>query len=188
MSPAKSQPPGSGTRACGSCGGLQVINPIQSLPKRDLTMTPHPFRSRAGGSPSKAIVVAIDVKEFRTNSSSYPGKRADKSSYRVPQRGAQWCSWHNQGLCHCTESFAATHELAGKGIRIQAVLPAGTATDFWDKTGLSWTNHSLTQSASEGDELDGPNTHGSTDGRPGVPDKHSDTRFPNIAAHLLYEC
>jgi uncharacterized protein len=32
------------------------------------------------------------------------------------------------------------HELAGKGIRIQAVLPAGTATDFWDKTGLPYQN------------------------------------------------
>jgi short-subunit dehydrogenase len=30
------------------------------------------------------------------------------------------------------------HELADKGIRIQAVLPAGTATDFWDKTGLPY--------------------------------------------------
>jgi short-subunit dehydrogenase len=30
------------------------------------------------------------------------------------------------------------HELADKGIRNQAVLPAGTATDFWDKTGLPY--------------------------------------------------
>src|SRR5262249_22541388 len=35
-------------------------------------------------------------------------------------------------------SHSLQHELAGKGIRIQAVLPAGTATDFWDKTGLPY--------------------------------------------------
>ncbi len=28
------------------------------------------------------------------------------------------------------------HELAGKGIRIQAVLPGATATDFWDAAGI----------------------------------------------------
>ncbi len=28
------------------------------------------------------------------------------------------------------------HELGGKGLRIQAVLPGTTATDFWDKAGL----------------------------------------------------
>jgi short-subunit dehydrogenase len=32
------------------------------------------------------------------------------------------------------------HELADKGIHIQAVLPGGTATDFWDKTGLPYGN------------------------------------------------
>jgi short-subunit dehydrogenase len=37
-------------------------------------------------------------------------------------------------------SHSLQHELADKGIRIQAVLPAGTATDFWDKTGLSHQN------------------------------------------------
>jgi short-subunit dehydrogenase len=35
-------------------------------------------------------------------------------------------------------SHSLQHELAGKGIRIQAVLPAGTATDFWDKSGLPY--------------------------------------------------
>jgi short-subunit dehydrogenase len=35
-------------------------------------------------------------------------------------------------------SHSLQHELADKGIRIQAVLPAGTATDFWDKTGLPY--------------------------------------------------
>jgi short-subunit dehydrogenase len=37
-------------------------------------------------------------------------------------------------------SHSLQHELADKGIRIQAVLPAGTATDFWDKTGFSYEN------------------------------------------------
>jgi len=37
-------------------------------------------------------------------------------------------------------SHSLQHELADKGIRIQAVLPAGTATDFWDKTGLPYEN------------------------------------------------
>ena len=32
------------------------------------------------------------------------------------------------------------HELADKGLRIQAVLPGATATDFWDKTGLPYEN------------------------------------------------
>ncbi len=35
-------------------------------------------------------------------------------------------------------SHSLQHEFADKGIRIQAVLPAGTATDFWDKTGLPY--------------------------------------------------
>jgi short-subunit dehydrogenase len=35
-------------------------------------------------------------------------------------------------------SHSLQHELADKGLRIQAVLPAGTATDFWDKTGLPY--------------------------------------------------
>jgi short-subunit dehydrogenase len=37
-------------------------------------------------------------------------------------------------------SHSLQHELADKGLRIQAVLPAGTATDFWDKTGLPYQN------------------------------------------------
>lgn len=32
------------------------------------------------------------------------------------------------------------HELAAKGLRIQAVLPGATATGFWDKTGLPYQN------------------------------------------------
>jgi short-subunit dehydrogenase len=37
-------------------------------------------------------------------------------------------------------SHSLQHELADKGVRIQVVLPAGTATDFWDKTGLPYQN------------------------------------------------
>jgi short-subunit dehydrogenase len=32
------------------------------------------------------------------------------------------------------------HELADKGLRIQAVLPGATATDLWEIAGLSWQN------------------------------------------------
>lgn len=33
-------------------------------------------------------------------------------------------------------SHSLHHELAGKGVRVQAVLPGVTATEFWDKAGL----------------------------------------------------
>ena len=32
------------------------------------------------------------------------------------------------------------HELAGKGVRVQAVLPGATATEFWDVAGLPHSN------------------------------------------------
>ena len=32
------------------------------------------------------------------------------------------------------------HELADKGVRIQAVLPGATATDLWEIAGLPWQN------------------------------------------------
>src|SRR5229473_1353799 len=35
-------------------------------------------------------------------------------------------------------SHSLQHELAGKGIRIQAVLPGATATDLWEVAGLPW--------------------------------------------------
>jgi len=35
-------------------------------------------------------------------------------------------------------SHSLQHELADKGIRIQAVLPGATATDLWEKAGLPW--------------------------------------------------
>jgi hypothetical protein len=37
-------------------------------------------------------------------------------------------------------SHSLRHELAEKGIRIQAVLPAATATDIWDLAGLPYQN------------------------------------------------
>ena len=37
-------------------------------------------------------------------------------------------------------SRSLQHELADKGVRIQAVLPAATATDLWEKTGLPYEN------------------------------------------------
>lgn len=35
-------------------------------------------------------------------------------------------------------SHSLQHELAGKGIRVQAVLPGATATDMWEIAGLPW--------------------------------------------------
>jgi uncharacterized protein len=35
-------------------------------------------------------------------------------------------------------SHSLQHELANKGIRIQAVLPGATATDLWELAGLPW--------------------------------------------------
>jgi uncharacterized protein len=35
-------------------------------------------------------------------------------------------------------SHSLQHELAGKGIRVQAVLPGATATDLWELAGLPW--------------------------------------------------
>src|SRR3984893_11322464 len=35
-------------------------------------------------------------------------------------------------------SHSLQHELAGKGIRVQAVVPGATATDLWEIAGLPW--------------------------------------------------
>jgi uncharacterized protein len=37
-------------------------------------------------------------------------------------------------------SHSLQHELADKGIRIQAVLPGATASDFWEIAGVPWQN------------------------------------------------
>src|SRR6202521_4951770 len=37
-------------------------------------------------------------------------------------------------------SHSLQHELADRGIRIQAVLPGATATDLWEDAGLPWQN------------------------------------------------
>lgn len=50
------------------------------------------------------------------------------------------------GVYGATKSFVLAlshslqHELADKGIRIQAVLPGATATDLWEIAGLPWQN------------------------------------------------
>ena len=36
-------------------------------------------------------------------------------------------------------SHSLHHELAEKGVRVQAVLPAATATDLWEKSGLHYS-------------------------------------------------
>jgi len=36
--------------------------------------------------------------------------------------------------------WLSPHELAGKGVRVQAVLPGATATEFWDIAGLPVRN------------------------------------------------
>jgi uncharacterized protein len=36
-------------------------------------------------------------------------------------------------------TYSLRHELADKGVRIQAVLPAATATDIWEKSGLHYS-------------------------------------------------
>ncbi|MHB8690071.1 MAG: SDR family NAD(P)-dependent oxidoreductase [Solirubrobacteraceae bacterium] len=35
-------------------------------------------------------------------------------------------------------SHSLQHELADKGVRVQAVLPAATATDLWENAGMHW--------------------------------------------------
>jgi short-subunit dehydrogenase len=37
-------------------------------------------------------------------------------------------------------SHSLQHELANKGLRIQAVLPGATATDLWESAGLHYSN------------------------------------------------
>jgi short-subunit dehydrogenase len=37
-------------------------------------------------------------------------------------------------------SQSLDHELAGRGVRVKAVLPGATATDFWDSAGLPVRN------------------------------------------------
>jgi hypothetical protein len=50
------------------------------------------------------------------------------------------------GVYGATKAYVITlnhslqHELADKGIRIQAVLPGATATDLWEIAGLPWQN------------------------------------------------
>src|SRR5206468_7106243 len=54
-------------------------------------------------------------------------------------RDAQRCVRRDQSLCHRL-SHSLQHELAEKGVRIQVVLPAATATEIWEKAGLPYQN------------------------------------------------
>ncbi len=46
------------------------------------------------------------------------------------------------------------HELAGKGVRVQAVLPGATATEFWDTAGFPLVNMPAAIVMSAGDMVD----------------------------------
>ena len=72
------------------------------------------------------------------------GPRArDTHQHRV-DRGhlpgdAEWGVRREQGL-RARLSQSLRHELAAKGVTVQAVLPGATATEFWDIAGLPVTN------------------------------------------------
>jgi uncharacterized protein len=51
-------------------------------------------------------------------------------------------------------SYSLHHELADKGVRIQAVLPAATATDLWEKSGLHYSKLPLGAVMSTEDMVD----------------------------------
>jgi short-subunit dehydrogenase len=86
-------------------------------------------------------------------------------------------------------SHSLQHELAGKGVRIQAVLPAGTATDFWDKTGLSHDNLPKGTVMSAENMVDAALVgldHGELVTLPSLPDGDEWTRF-EVARRTLSE-
>ncbi len=77
-------------------------------------------------------------------------------------------------------SHSLQYELADKGIRIQAVLPGATATDFWDKAGLPLQNLPAAIVMSPEDMVDAA-LAGLDQGElvtiPGLHDGHEWTRF-----------
>jgi short-subunit dehydrogenase len=86
-------------------------------------------------------------------------------------------------------SHSLQHELADKGIRIQAVLPAGTATDFWDKTGLPYQNLPESTVMSAEDMVDAALVgldQGELVTLPSLPDGDEWTRF-EAARHAMSE-
>jgi short-subunit dehydrogenase len=90
-------------------------------------------------------------------------------------------------------SHSLQHELAGKGLRIQAVLPAGTATDFWDKTGLPHQNLPVGTVMSADDMVDAALVgldKGELVSLPSLPDGEEWTRFEaarrTISEHFFH--
>src|SRR5262249_2149761 len=90
------------------------------------------------------------------------------------------------GVYGATKAYvlAFSHSLqpgpAAKGIRIQAVLPAGTATDFWDKTGLPYQNLPESTVMSAEDMVDAALVgldHGELVTLPSLPDGDEWTHF-----------
>jgi uncharacterized protein len=71
-------------------------------------------------------------------------------------------------------SHSLNHELAGKGVRVQAVLPGATATEFWDIAGRPISNLRPGSVMSAGDMVDAALAgldQGETVTIPALPDK-----------------
>jgi uncharacterized protein len=83
-------------------------------------------------------------------------------------------------------SHSLNHELAGKGVRVQAVLPGATATEFWDIAGLPIRNLPAEIVMSAEDMVDAA-LAGLDQGEivtiPSLPDQAEWDRFP--AARLI---
>lgn len=77
-------------------------------------------------------------------------------------------------------SQSLNHELAQKGVRVQAVLPGATATEFWDKAGLPVRNLPAEIVMSADDLVDAALAgldQGETVTTPSLPDKAEWDRF-----------
>jgi len=77
-------------------------------------------------------------------------------------------------------SQSLNHELAQKGVRVQAVLPGATATEFWDKAGLPVCNLPAEIVMSADDLVDAALAgldQGETVTTPSLPDKAEWDRF-----------
>ena len=77
-------------------------------------------------------------------------------------------------------SHSLQHELADKGIRIQAVLPGATATDLWESAGLPWQNLPASIVMSAEDMVDAVLAgldHGERVTIPSLHDEHQWTRL-----------
>ncbi len=77
-------------------------------------------------------------------------------------------------------SHSLHHELADKGVRVQAVLPAATATDIWEKSGLHYSKLSAGTVMSTEDMVDAALAgldHGDVVTIPSLQDGDDWTRF-----------